>query len=931
MKILSSPLEMGLVNRFLVCCGAADGLRKDFTSTRDSSFHPHSSSATITAGISPRFSLPSGADSGRPRTSSIQENSPSSPENPLLNNKPLQQGTLTMKHNRHEQRVIGNTLNSSSFTSPGTNKNSIPETNIQQVAEQKQGSGKMSEERNNNNNNQHKLKNFHATPSFDEKEEWNKITDIIQSFNHELLPGNEQKKPLLEIDNERSRGFADPPAETPAFKKSRETTEELSRWLSQTGHQDLVPHFLSNGFDNVQFLGNGILEESDLEEMGIRDPRTRRKILEQAGKLPCKLTSVKSSATTSTSLTNKSVKSFTTDQDHHHHQQQHFLTVESWLCFLGLESYAPKFRLSKVSDMNAVRRLWEVELTTTLDIHLPGHKKRILAWLENQHKENGTVRDHDRAVNVATSTTESRASKTRSRSSLSSSLTSLMPSQHFQQRVFEDHDVSAGLSKLNNEINEYQSELRERLGFSTPPSSSSASSSPSLPGSNKWKHKDQHHHHHHNNNLNMMSSNKPKSTAAAASTLAGTGFIQHSHSELGTVTVSVPGNVNNAEDDALSTSTLPSSSSSSRMPLTLREPRVIAVSGAELPVAWQHSPGALIDGSCDYSALYLGSTVIQHMEGIRSSRMTIRKSRKSAFSSDKEKTEVALRISCVGVQVVDVFSKRVLCEHDVRNINSACQDDVDLRYFAYIILDELSGNHYCHVFLSETAENSSEVILTLGQAFEVAYQLKLREQRTLESGKIIISVPAAEITSTPRKPVTLFTSSSSNNAVSSPTPNSWSTRVETERSKSTNDMQSSLINADDDDDGDHDEEDRFRDFNKGLNFERSVSVESSTSTETSTTASPSLSNRGVGNSSAGVTTMILTSSPNGNFGNYSCGNGGSKPKIAEKPKIVPKPAHLQIIKTSASSGLRKSASTSKVELGFSGLLKRAPLATSEDF
>jgi hypothetical protein len=40
----------------------------------------------------------------------------------------------------------------------------------------------------------------------------------------------------------------------------------------------------------------------------------------------------------------------------------------------------------------------------------------------------------------------------------------------------------------------------------------------------------------------------------------------------------------------------------------------------------------------------------------------------------------------------------VLRCHDIRNINSACQDDDDLRYFAYIALDEALGDHVCHVF-----------------------------------------------------------------------------------------------------------------------------------------------------------------------------------------------------------------------------------------
>lgn len=74
-----------------------------------------------------------------------------------------------------------------------------------------------------------------------------------------------------------------------------------------------------------------------------------------------------------------------------------------------------------------------------------------------------------------------------------------------------------------------------------------------------------------------------------------------------------------------------------------------------------------------------------------------------------------------------------------------CQDAEDLRYFAYITKED--DMHYCHVFMVDNLvhflfiilssytfrhyyyflfqELSQEIILTLGEAFEVAYQLAL--------------------------------------------------------------------------------------------------------------------------------------------------------------------------------------------------------------
>lgn len=39
-----------------------------------------------------------------------------------------------------------------------------------------------------------------------------------------------------------------------------------------------------------------------------------------------------------------------------------------------------------------------------------------------------------------------------------------------------------------------------------------------------------------------------------------------------------------------------------------------------------------------------------------------------------------------------------ICEHEIRNINCACQDADDLSHFAYITKDSDNNTHYCHVF-----------------------------------------------------------------------------------------------------------------------------------------------------------------------------------------------------------------------------------------
>jgi len=127
-----------------------------------------------------------------------------------------------------------------------------------------------------------------------------------------------------------------------------------------------------------------------------------------------------------------------------------------------------------------------------------------------------------------------------------------------------------------------------------------------------------------------------------------------------------------------------------------------------------------------------------------------------ASGSQRTLPEVALVISYRGVRFMDPMSGSLVCEHEIRNIDCACQDADDLNHFAYITKDHHTSSHYSHVFsvssmvriliiefiikfillmacvktiiCSLLQDQATEIILTLGQAFEVAYQMALKGQ-----------------------------------------------------------------------------------------------------------------------------------------------------------------------------------------------------------
>ncbi|XP_076273674.1 ankyrin repeat and sterile alpha motif domain-containing protein 1B-like isoform X2 [Rhynchophorus ferrugineus] len=140
---------------------------------------------------------------------------------------------------------------------------------------------------------------------------------------------------------------------------------------------------------------------------------------------------------------------------------------------------------------------------------------------------------------------------------------------------------------------------------------------------------------------------------------------------------------------------------------------------------WRHQPILLITGSVKYSANYWGSTTIKDFKGTDSTKKSIEKILKS---KGHYLEEITLSISYKGVKFINPSDKNIICEHEIVNMNCACQDDDEQSYFAYITKD--NDLHYCHVFQALNSDYATEIILTLGQAFELAYQMALRDHVT---------------------------------------------------------------------------------------------------------------------------------------------------------------------------------------------------------
>ncbi|XP_023248257.1 ankyrin repeat and sterile alpha motif domain-containing protein 1B-like [Copidosoma floridanum] len=468
---------------------------------------------------------------------------------------------------------------------------------------------------------------------FDEQEEWAKISEIMASFGTGLV---RESVFVKELENEfQARLGLSSDTGSPC------ALTLVGQWLSKLNLAEYESLFVNYGYDDLEFI-NGLLEDTDLKEMGIMSEKERAVILDAV------------------SLLNKRV-----EKQIPSHQSAN-QTVDEWLDSIHLSGYADLFRRHLYTDMDRVRRVWEVELAAVLEIQKPGHRKRILTSV-NSDSTNGQG-------TITKSYSEAYVRNGRAESNLD--------------------DLNKDLNTLKTNIQQLKDEIREKLpdsvqnnGVATPTSTTAATSS--------------------------------TTTATTTATTNTTGTLRHRKNRP-------------APPPPLKPQSTQQNGTTVQAPehLEIRGPSELLFGvPSTLKTQWRHQPKDLVTGCVTYVANYLGSTVVKELRGTESTKKSIQKLKKVQDCRDHRCTPgITLSISYRGVQFLNPLTDEPICEHEIRNIHCACQDADDLTHFAYITKDHASRTHFCHVFCVPTMDQATEIILTLGQAFEVAYQIALKDK-----------------------------------------------------------------------------------------------------------------------------------------------------------------------------------------------------------
>lgn len=437
---------------------------------------------------------------------------------------------------------------------------------------------------------------------FDEQEEWAKISEIMASFGTGLV---RESVFVSELEKEFQirLGLSSDISSSPIVSTS------VGQWLSSLSLADYESLFINYGFDDLEFI-NGVLDESDLRDMGISSDQEREMIMDAVG------------------LLNKRVEK---------RGGSHGQSVEEWLKSIHLENYAETFRKHLYTDMDRVKRIWEVELAAVLEIQKPAHRKRILASVNGPNSARAETRNGT-GTNL--------------------------------------EDLNKDLNTLKTNIQQLKEEIREKLPVAT------------------------------------VDGNGGTSITSGTNS-ATTGTLRHRKNRPAPQPPQRPSSHNGAI--------------SAPEQLEIRAPSELLFGvPSTLKTQWRHQPKALVTGCVTYVANYLGSTVVKELRGTESTKKSIQKLKKTF--REPRVLDIMLAISYRGVRFLNTLTNEPICEHEIRNIHCACQDADDLTHFAYITKDHASSTHFCHVFCVPTMDQATEVILTLGQAFEVAYQMALKDK-----------------------------------------------------------------------------------------------------------------------------------------------------------------------------------------------------------
>lgn len=170
---------------------------------------------------------------------------------------------------------------------------------------------------------------MNSIDKFDEEEEWEKISEIMESFGSAIA---RESVFVHDIENEFRQRLGLPENNDSTIESETSNDNQnltpLKRWLIDINLEHLEEFLLENGYDDVDYINGLITNENDLEICGVPE-RDRRALLNEISKLPKPLTLLESNTQNINIDNNNSL---------------HAISVDDWLSLIKLEEYINVFK-----------------------------------------------------------------------------------------------------------------------------------------------------------------------------------------------------------------------------------------------------------------------------------------------------------------------------------------------------------------------------------------------------------------------------------------------------------------------------------------------------------------------------------------------------------------------------------------------------------
>jgi len=517
---------------------------------------------------------------------------------------------------------------------------------------------------------------------FDEQEEWSKISQIINSFGADIGKQTEGSKEATTPNNS-------PIYDYPTLKRREKLATTVEEWLRYINMDRYLTNFEGNGYDDVHFIGGGVMTKEDLTEIGIEDTKDCSVLID--------------------SLRDRD-NLFDFDSNGEPNKSLGNLKMEDWLKKLNLAQYSNNFHANLITDMDRIINIWDEELLSIIEIDRVGHRKRILLSVA------GPKGVRKRSGNIKIETMRKKSQEKEREQVKVKETTSLPPAAEHVKKSQSPTEES--IPKCSS-ISSYDSRSRH--------SATESDISLSIPNSS--------------GNDTQRRYTSTSSTSEGSDKPPTPSKIKRTSVESGTLTLGrkkkrapqppTPSQIS----PQMRTKEYNANTIKKQEDKTIKNKSGQKTQNIEMPIQKiketatakpQQRPSFLFS----FKVHYHGNTLVKEFNGIETTREAIEKVKTSKDIINRTGMPTTVYVSDNEVKITIFEGQEPIHQHQISNICCIVYDTDNMCMFGYITSDIDNMQRFSHVFSAESKEKASEILTAICKGYKDNMKTPEKEKDT---------------------------------------------------------------------------------------------------------------------------------------------------------------------------------------------------------